>query len=148
MSTFRSLLLVAMCCTLATQGQSQTSAHPPFAGCYRVVSETWHPMNEDSSPIPSRFQLRSEAAGEPGRGIFAMRSVPASGNAMEKGWVWQPRGTRLWISWGTGLGGFHGTLKKSQPGEFVGKVKEWCDSRCGWKSQVGTIRIQQTDCTE
>jgi hypothetical protein len=105
-------------------------------------------MNEDATPIPSRFQLRGEAAAGPGRGFFAMRSVPANVNATEKGWVWQPRGTRLWISWGTGLGGFRGTLKQSQPGEFVGKVKEWCDSRCGWKRQVAKIRIQKTDCTE
>jgi hypothetical protein len=45
-------------------------------------------------------------------------------------------------------GGFRGTLKQSQPGEFVGKVKEWCDSRCEWKRQVATIRIQKIDCTD
>ena len=148
MSILRILFLVAVCFPLATQGQSQASAQVPFAGCYRIVSQRWHPMNEDAVPIPDRFQLRSEAAAEPSSGIFAMRSVPANGNAMEKLWVWQPRGSRLWISWGTGFGGFRGTLKQSQPGEFVGKVEEWCDSHCEWKRRAATIRIQKTDCTE
>jgi len=105
-------------------------------------------MNEDSVPIPERFQLRSDAADEHRNGgFFAMQSFPANSNAWDKLWVWQPRGSRLWISCGTGLGGFRGTLKQSQPGEFVGKVKEWCDSRCEWKRRVATIRIQKIDCT-
>jgi len=148
MSISRILLLVAGCFPLALQGQGQTSAQVPFAGCYRIVSQKWHPMNEDAVPIPNQFQLRSEAAAEPSNGTFAMRSVPASANAMEKQWVWQPRGSRLWISWGSGSGGFRGTLKQSQPGEFVGKVEEWCDSHCEWNKQVATIRIQKTDCTK
>src|SRR4051794_30782607 len=53
-----------------------------------------------------------------------------------------------WLSWGTGLGGFRGTLKQSRTGDFAGKVKEWCDSRCGWKRRVATIRIQKTPCTQ
>jgi hypothetical protein len=105
-------------------------------------------MNEDAVPIPQRFQLHSEAAAEPSGRIYVMRSLPANSNAWEKLWVWQPRGSRLWISWGAGLGGFRGTLKQSQPGQFVGKVKEWCDSRCEWKRQVATIRIQKIDCTD
>ena len=148
MSILRSLFLVAVCCPLAMQAQGQTSADVPFGGCYRVVSQRWHPMNEDATPIPDRFQLLSQPTGEPSRGLLAMRSVPAHTNATENSWGWQPRGSRLWISWGNGLHGFRGTLKRSQPGEFVGKVKEWCDSRCGWKTQVATIRIQKTDCTE
>lgn len=148
MSILRILFLLAVCFPFATQGQSQAPAQVPFAGCYRIVSQKWHPMNEDSVPIPDRFQLRSEPTAEPSSGIFAMRSDPANSHAMEKLWVWQPRGGRLWISWGTGFGGFRGTLKQSQPDEFFGKVKEWCDSRCEWKIRVATIRIRKTACME
>ena len=137
MSILRILVLAAVCFRPATQGQSQTSAQVPFAGCYRIVSQSWHPTNEDAVPIPQQFQLRSEAAAEPSGATFSMRSVPASGSAMEKFWAWQPRGGRLWISWRTGMGGFRGTLKQSHPGEFVGKIEEWCDSH---------LRMEETGC--
>jgi hypothetical protein len=148
MSIRRIVVLVAVWFPLATQAQSQTSVQVPFTGCYRIVSQRWHPMDEDAVPIPEGFQLRSEAASEPNAGIFEMRSIPASNNAGDKLWVWQPRGTRLWISWGTGFGGFREGLKQSQPGEFVGKVNEWCDSRCEWKRRVATVRIRKSECTE
>jgi len=145
----KTFFFVAVCFVLETQGQNQASIKAPFAGCYKIVSQRWHPMNEDAVPIPQRFQLRNDAADERHDSrFFAMRSFPANSNAWDKLWVWRPRGSRLWISWGTGLGGFRGSLKQSQPGEFVGKIKEWCDSRCEWKRRVATIRIQKTDCTE
>jgi hypothetical protein len=105
-------------------------------------------VNQDAIPIPGQFQLGSEPAASPGTGIFAMRSVAASGNIMENLWVWKPRGNRMWISWGTGFGGFRGTLKRTRNGEFVGKVKEWCDSHCKWKRRTAEIRIQRIDCAE
>ena len=148
MSIPRALFLVILCCSVPLRGQARPSADVPFAGCYRIVSQRWRPMNEDASPIPGRFQLLSEATAEPNKGIFAMRSIPASNNVMEKQWVWQPKGDRLWMSWGRGLGGFRGTLKQSGGGEFVGKIKEWCDSRCEWKRSIATIRIQKIDCTQ
>jgi hypothetical protein len=102
-------------------------------------------MNEDSSPIPSRFELRSEPD-KRSTTILQMRRIPANNSPMENLWIWQAKGDRLWLSWGTGFGGFRGTLNQSGPGEFVGKVKEWCDSHCEWKRRVRTIRIRKTDC--
>ena len=149
MTHLKQLLLIALYCPFQMHGQGQSLAQVPFAGCYRVVSQTWQPPNKDLKMIPDRFQLLSESTFEPSRRMFAVRSIPASGNVMEENmWVWQPRGSKLWISWGTGLGGVRGSFKRSRTGEFVGKLKEWCDSRCGWKRRVGTIRIQQVDCTE
>src|SRR5215470_17349817 len=119
----------------------------PFAGCYRVVSQTCRPTSEDIKLIPDRFQLQSKSAFDPSRGIFAVRSVPASDNLNENLWIWQPKGNSFWISWGTGFGGIRGTFKRSSNGEFMGKVSEWCDYRCDWKRRTGTIRIQQIACT-
>ena len=148
MSRLKWFLVIVLVCPVRMCGQGQPSAHLPFSGCYRVVSQAWHPSNEDIKwMIPDRFQLRSEPAFGPGSELFAVRGVPASGNLTEGYWVWRPHGSKLWISLGTGLGGIRGTLKQSRTGEFVGKLKEWCDSRCGWKKRVGTIRIQQIDCT-
>lgn len=147
MTTSASHFLFIVCCVVATHGQTQPSA-VPFAGCYRIISQKWRPVNQDAIPIPGQFQLGSEPAASPARGIFAMRSVPASGNIMEKLWVWEPRGNRMWISWGTSFGGFRGTLKRTGNGEFVGKVKEWCDSHCEWKRRTAEIRIQRIDCAK
>ena len=149
MKIAKALLTIALCCSMPVVGHAQTSGRDlPFAGCYRIISQIWHPANEDASPIPGRFQLSAEPVVKSECCFFSMRRLPASGSPSEKLWMWRPRIDRLWISWGTGLGGFRGTLKPSGRGEFVGKVKEWCDHRCGWKTQVATIRIQQTDCTE
>jgi len=81
-------------------------------------------------------------------GVYVMRRVPASADATDKLWAWQPKEDRLWLSWGHGLGGIRGTFKRSASGEFVGKVKEHCDSRCEWKKQVATIKIRQIECTQ
>lgn len=148
MNHLKWLFLIALFCPIQTYAQGKTSAQVPFAGCYQVVSQSWHPSSEDVKLIPDRFQLRIESAFEPKRQVFEVRSVPATGNLDENLWVWQPRGSRFWIAFATGLGGFRGTFKRSSTGEFVGSLKEWCDSRCEWKTRVGTIRIKQFSCTE
>jgi len=147
MAISRTVALVFLCWSLTGYCQTRPSAQVPFAGCYQIVSQVWHPMNEDMVPIPSRFELGRELAPPPHSGFYEMRSVPASGHPSEKLWMWQPEGNQLWISWGTDLGGFHGTLKQSASGEFVGKVKEYCNSRCEWKKSVAKITIRQTDCS-
>ena len=48
------VFVVASCWSVGLHGQIQPSAKIPFAGCYEIVSQTWHPGNEDASPIPSR----------------------------------------------------------------------------------------------
>src|SRR6266581_4661715 len=60
----KTFFFVAVCFVLETQGQNQASIKAPFAGCYKIVSQRWHPMNEDAVPIPQRFQLRNDAADE------------------------------------------------------------------------------------
>lgn len=146
MTHLRWLLVAVLCCSIDVSAQSQSFTHPPFAGCYQVVSQSWHPSNEDIKLIPYRFELRSESAFEPNRRMFEVRSVPTTGNLRENTWVWQPKRNGFWISLGTGFSGFDGTFERSATGEFVGKLKEWCDSRCGWKKRAGKIRMRQISC--
>src|SRR5215467_2204091 len=146
MSPLVRLLPIALCFPIQMYGQSQSSAYVSFAGCYRIVSQTWQPKSEDIKLIPDRFQLQSKSVFEPGRGMFAVRSVPATDNLNENLWIWQPKRNSFWISWGTGFGGFRGTFKQSSNGEFLGRVREWCDSRCEWKRRTGTLRIQRMAC--
>ena len=141
-------LFAVLCCSIALHAQTQSPPNVPFAGCYEIVSQTWHPMNEDASPIPGRFQLLKEPLDERSNEILQMRGLPANDHVMERLWFWQAKGDRLWISLGTGFGGFRGTLKRDRDGEFIGSIKEWCDSHCGWKTRTAKLRIRKTDCTQ
>src|SRR5438046_9998647 len=85
MSHHKWLLVIALVCPVQMCSQGQPSAHVLFAGCYRVVSLAWQPPDEDIKLIPERFQLRSEPAFESSKEMFAVRSIPASGNLMEIG---------------------------------------------------------------
>lgn len=134
-----------LCCCFSIHDQAH-AGEASFAGCYRIISAKWHPWNEDASPIPERFQLRNEPMDSRSNYILQMRSIPVTSDAAENLWTWQRKGDSLWLSWGTGFGGFRGTLKQFANGEFVGKVKEWCDSRCGWKVRKAKLRIVKTEC--
>lgn len=129
------------------EGVTGGSANVAFAGCYEIVFQRWHPGNEDASPIPGRFELRNEQADKRSTDLFQMRGIPPGRNDWERLWLWQPKNDGVWVSWGRGLGGFRGTLKRDH-GELVGHIKEWCDSRCQRKKQMGEIRIRKTPCTE
>src|SRR5262249_33708559 len=117
-------------------------------GCYEIIIQKWHPTNEDASPIPGRFQLLREPVDARSNAILQMRSLSANQDPIERIWFWRPEDHRIFLSWGTGLGGFRGTLVQDHDGEFVGKVKEWCDSRCGWKRRTAEIRIRKTNCAQ
>jgi len=141
------LFAIVLCSSIALHGQTHTSG-VPFAGCYEIVSQKWHPGNEDASPIPKRFELRSEQADKRSSDRFQMRTIPPGRDDWDSLWVWRPTSDGVWVSWGSGLGGFRGTLKDYGDGELVGQIKEWCDSRCEWKKQVAKIRIRKTQCAE
>jgi hypothetical protein len=142
------VFVTALCWSVGLHGQDQPSGKIPFAGCYEVVSQTGHPGNEDASPIPSRFQLRRDQADKRSTDFFQMRSIPTGQNDWERLWLWQPKGDSVWLSWGRGLGGFRGALKQQRNGEFIGQIKEWCDSRCEWKRRTAKIRIRKIECAE
>ena len=148
MNVHLTALVIVLFCSIPLHGQTQTSAGVQFAGCYEIVSQRWHPGNEDASPIPSRFELRNEQADKRSTDLFQMRGIPPGRNDWERLWLWRPTSDGVWVSWGRGLGGFRGTLKQDRNGEFVGQIKEWCDSRCEWKKQVAKIRIRKARCAE
>jgi hypothetical protein len=68
-------------------------------------------------------------------------------NSWEASWSWRPEGkVKLEINWGTGMGGFRGALKRSGSGELVGKMEEYCDSHCSYKTRVGSLHVQKISC--
>lgn len=62
MNVSLTVFVAALCWSIELLWQTQPSAKIPFSGCYEIVFQTWHPGNEDASPLPSRFQLRSDQA--------------------------------------------------------------------------------------
>ena len=117
-----------------------------LAGCYQVTSLTWTPDGSDIHLIPKEFELSNDPRGD---GMFRMKGLPlVKNNPIERGWWWKPKGaSKVRVDWSSGLGGIHGTLKRSRNGDLHGKIKEWCDSRCGWKRRTGQIRVQPIACT-
>lgn len=128
--------------------QVQSQGQDELAGCYHVARVSWSPQPEDLQMIPTGFELL-KVANAPGATYFKLRGLGAKAepNPWELLWSWKPDGKdRLEINLGTGLGGFRGTLKRSGSGELVGKVKEYCDSRCGYKRRIGSLHLQKISC--
>src|SRR6266853_1950052 len=76
MNVHLTVFVIVLCCSITLHGQTQTSAGVQFAGCYEIVSQKWHPGNEDASSIPSRFELRNERADKRSTDFFQMRGLP------------------------------------------------------------------------
>jgi hypothetical protein len=119
-----------------------------LAGCYRVAFLSWSPSDADIKLIPPQFELLNVPR-VPGSAYFNIRSlgVKSERDPWEAFWSWRPKSTdKLEINWGTGLGGFRGTLKRSGNGELVGKIKEYCDSHCEYVRRIGSLHVQKIGC--
>ena len=126
-------------------GQAPNPGPHVFAGCYRVALLSWSPSNPNIHFIPTRFELLS-APRVPGATGFGIRSLDAEAGS-DSLWSWRPKGKdELKIAWNRGLGGFRGTLKRSGSGQLVGKIKEYCDSHCGYKRATGSLRLEKIAC--
>ncbi len=142
------VLGLLLCCVLSVHGQNGKQV--PFSGCYEVQTLTWSPPDDRIRLIPSRFELSVDRT-QPGHDIFVIHNIPASpdnstDSIVERSRFWIPKRNEVLLSFGN-MGGFRGTLKPTN-GDFVGKLKEWCDSRCEWKKRVGTIRVRKIDCPQ
>jgi len=135
---------------LHPQEHSTDTVHSPdnFAGCYQVAGLSRGLIVEDIGLFPTRFELLNVPRA-PGTTYFNIRSLDTKGKSdpSEASWTWSAEGKdKLEINWGTGFGGFRGTLKKSGSGELVGKLREYCDSRCGYKRRNGSIHLRKISC--
>jgi hypothetical protein len=129
----------------AVQGPSQGWGE--LVGCYQVALLSWTPPDASIDLIPPRFELLNVPR-VPGANYFNIRSLRgAERDPWQNAWAWRPKSNdKLEINWGAGLGGFRGTLKRSAGGELVGKIKEYCDARCGWKRRTGDLHLQKINC--
>jgi hypothetical protein len=128
--------------------QARSQSPDLFASCYQVAGVSRGLIGEDVGLFPTRFKLLNVPRA-PGATYFNIRILDVKGerNLWEASWSWRPKGKdKLEINWGTGLGGFRGTLKRSASGELVGKMKEYCDSRCEYKRRTGTLHLRKISC--
>jgi len=135
MKGFLGFVVVAMCCNFSGEAQ-QTPTSPVGAdGCYDVTSLYWKPPDDSIKLVPPRFELTTNGDIHP---------LPHKLGDVRWG-SWKAKDNKLKMNFGL-LGGFRGTLKRSGSGEFAGKLKEYCDYRCEWKTRVGSIRIRKVTC--
>lgn len=119
-----------------------------FVGCYGITRLSWNPPDYSTQLIPEKFQLWNIPLPDSG-GLFAMHSLYTGeeSKTLENFWTWKPEGkNRLKVTWSTGFGGFRGSLRRQSDGDLVGKIKEWCDYRCDWKTRTGLLRIHPITC--
>jgi hypothetical protein len=119
-----------------------------FAGCYEVTSLSTKPADHETSLIPKRFQLMTIPQGS-GDGFFLMRSVESETTYGPIFHIrgWKPKSSsKVEMFWGTGFGGFRGTLKGSGSRHIEGKLKEWCDHRCEYQRRTVELQIQPIGC--
>jgi hypothetical protein len=136
-----------------SQEHPKATVQPPsqgphvLAGCYKVVLLSWSPPDSTINPIPTQFELLSVPR-VPGDTTFGIRSLglEAGHDPSENLWSWRPKGKdKLEIVWGSAWGGFRGTLKKSGS-ELIGKLREYCDSRCDYKRRTGSLHLVKINC--
>jgi hypothetical protein len=117
-----------------------------FAGCYEVTSLSTKPADHETSLIPKRFQLMTIPQGS-GDGFFLMRSVESETTYGPIFHIrgWKPKSSsKVEMFWGTGFGGFRGTLKGSGSRHIEGKLKEWCDHRCEYQRRTWNCRYSRS----
>jgi hypothetical protein len=140
----RSVFLVLILPCLAV-GQTPNQRPNLFAGCYNVSSLSESPPGEGSELIPRQFALLDEPKGK--SAFFGMRSLGTGRNDFETLWTWRQKSAdEIEINFSNGLGGFRGTLKKTSGGDFTGKLRQWCDYRCGPKRRVVAVHLHRIAC--
>jgi hypothetical protein len=142
----RPILLTILLAAANSRTSQQTNSI--FAGCYETVSLTSNTSDSTITLIPKQFELlRTNTT--PWRGGFPVLSLTNTRERppFESLWRWKPQSrSQVWIAFNTGFGGFKGTLKKTGNGELRGKLKEWCDGRCGWRLRTATLSIRSIAC--
>ena len=145
-----SCVLLTFCWALSAACQSTSSVTPSLAGCYEIKTSKWKPPLEDDPHlmlIPSRVRLSTQS--EPNQNVFKVESIPINpdGAQMDRLWFWIPEGTGLRLLLGAGSGGFRGRLKRTNDGDFSGKLKQWCNGHCDWKRTEVMVRLSRINCS-
>ena len=118
-----------------------------FVGCYRVVSLSSKPSDQQTGGIPAHFALTNQATIF-GHGWLQLTAPTATAGPARLHHLWRPDGRKVTVQFGWGMGGWTGTLKQSGVNEFSGKLRAFCDSGCGGAKQIVTIRIVRNECSQ
>ena|SRR5581483_220747 len=142
------LIVLSLCWASSLAAQSAPPTDLPLAGCYEVRVLKRTPRMEDETHFPpSRLQL-TEIPLDGDKTGFVVQSIPVapSGSTYQQQWFWVPQRGQLRLSLGLGMGGFRGSFGLSTNGDLSGKLKEWCDNRCGFKKTVIAMNLHRIEC--
>jgi hypothetical protein len=143
------LFLVFLGAPPLAHGQN-TSPRLPLAGCYEVISYRPSPAIEDTyRALLTKFELTNKPYDNTGNPrFFHMRKLDRESNSWEALWNWEPTrdGHAARLNLSLGLGGYRGVLKQYSGGKLIGKIKQYCDSRCQWKRESIHISARRVDC--
>jgi hypothetical protein len=123
-----------------------------LVGCYEVTSLRWTPVADSKIKlIPNKFQLTDKFTGLGTKRFFDMHSLESDPIPQERLWSWSLaeetiRGKRVRLDFSTGFGGIKGIVRRARDGSLRGNIKEYCDSRCGWKRETGHLRARRIPC--
>ena len=132
--------------------RAANGANRDLVGCYEVTSLKWTPVADSRIQlIPKKFQLTDKSAGPGTKSFFDMHSLESDPIPQERLWSWSLaeetiRGNRLRLDFSTGLGGIKGIVRRARDGSLRGNIKEYCDSRCGWKRETGHLVARRIPC--
>ena len=145
------VLTLAVCSTQVQAANHSNEA--AFIGCYEVVSKSSsNPAKLATGGVPDRFRL-TDTPTTFSDGSFQLTAPTATSPYARQHHLWRPRGHRLEVQFGWGLGGEYGVLKPSGTSEFRGKLKSYSDS-FPWAAKVPwwpgrpviNIRVRRVEC--
>jgi hypothetical protein len=138
------LIALSLCSMQLRAENSATASH--FLGCYEVVSAHANSPKLSTSSVPHKFELTNQPTIFRD-GSFQLSAATAATGPARLHHLWRPRGSRLTVEFGWGLGGWAGTLKPSGANEFQGKLQYFCDTLWCGKQSIA-IRIRRVECEQ
>jgi len=132
--------IVAFCTCTDLSAQSKHSKNQ-FAGCYDVVA-----VSSPEGGVPHHFELTNEPT-KFGTHWLQVKADTADTAPARTHHLWSSKRDGVKVIFGWGLGGWEGKLKPDQTNDLVGKLTNFCDSKCSPK-QVVTVRARRVECAK
>ena len=141
------LWLIIWLFSVHAAAQTSSRTHNLLVGCYETSSLTSVPADLATRGVPQFFELtdRPTPFGNP---WLQMKAADATTEPSRLHHIWTPRHGSIKLQFGWGMGGWEGTLKPAAPNEFVGKLKPFCNGRCGGQKQVVSVHVKRVECSK
>jgi hypothetical protein len=145
-TAFCVLFALVACMHADAQTAPPALTESKFVGCYDVVLLSSVPPDLPMGGIPPRFELTDRPTVF-GSHVFQLEAATATSAPERLHHVWSLLHDKVKVQFGSGMGGWKGTLNRSDTNGLAGKLQPFCDTmRCGGPKQVVTIRTTRVEC--